>query len=356
MRKAAIIAIMCLFAMVLTVSAREYKGIEMPEVIETENSVLLLNGIGERSIFSKSVYVAGLYLQAPEKNWREVVEIDASMAIRLHVTNAFFASSERIKNAFASGFRNNMPNRDIRPIKDKIEAFNAFFGGEISNDDVFLIKYIPGQGTRVIKNGELQGNVAGYEFKKAVFRIWLGETPAQESMKTGMLAAEVSDAALARKKEKSVQMAERKAALKAESEKRAAKAAAEQKKQMAEKKKARQARFKERFASEDIYFPLGEKQLTEQARRKLADKVKWLKMHPEVKTIIEGHTDRRGSTDNNLALAEKRARQVKAYMVAAGIAQERMEVVSYGEQRPAVEGDNPKAWSKNRRVHFRLVK
>lgn len=348
--------------MALTVSAREYKGVEMPEIIETENTVLVLNGIGERSVFSKTVYLVGLYLQAPEKNWREVIEVDAPMAIQLHVTSAFFASSERIKDAFYKGFRNNMPGGDISSIKDKVDTFNACFTGDINNYDRFDIRYTPGRGTSVYKEGEKIDTIPGYEFKKAVFGIWVGEQPAQESMKEELLAADVAEEALASQKEKMDRIAERQSEARAEAEKQAAEAEkqaseaeADKKKQAAEKQKAAQARLKERFVSEDIYFPLAENQLTGQAKRKLADKVQWLKANPDVRVIIEGHTDNRGSGDTNYELAEKRARQVKQYMVAAGIPEDRMEVISYGEKRPVAEGDNPEAWSRNRRVHFRIA-
>ncbi len=338
----------------LTVSAREYKGIEIPELSESENTVLVLNGVGERSVFSKTVYVAGLYLQGPEKNWREVVEVDAPMAIQLHVTSAFFASSERIKDAFYKGFRNNMPRGDISTIKDQVDTFNACFTGDISNYDTFDIRYIPGQGTSVYKNGEIKNTIPGYEFKKSVFAIWVGEKPAQESMKEELLAADVSAEALASQKAKMARIAEKQSAARAEAEKQAAKAEAAKKKQAAEREKAAQARLKERFVSEDIYFPLAENQLTGQAKRKLAEKVQWLKAHPDVRVFIEGHTDNRGAADTNYELAKKRAGRVKAYMVDAGVPEDRMEVISYGETRPVAEGDNPEAWSKNRRVHFRI--
>lgn len=355
MKKWLPIVMIGVFFSALTVPAREYKGIEMPELIETENYVLILNGVGERSIFSKTVYIAGLYLQAPEKNWREVVEVDAPMAIQLHVTSAFFASSERIKDAFYKGFRNNMPGGDISSIKGKVNTFNDCFTGDINNYDKFDIRYTPGRGTSVYKNGEKKDTIPGYEFKKAVFGIWVGEKSAQESMKEELLAADVSDEALARKKEKMPRIAERQAEARAEAEKQAAEAEADKRRQAAEKQKAAQARLKERFVSEDIYFPLAENQLTEAARRKLADKIQWLQANPDVRVIIEGHTDNRGPADTNYELAKKRARQVKAFMVASGIREDRMEVISYGEKRPVAEGDNPEAWSRNRRVHFRIA-
>ena len=344
---------------VMTVSARAYEGVEVPEVLETENSILLLNGTGSRDVFDKTIYVAGLYLQAPATNWQEMVEADAPMAIQLHVTNAMIASSDMVINAINSGFRSNMPRGDISSIKDRVEAFKSCFSDFVYPDDNFLIEYIPNVGTRVYKNGEKRDTIPGYDFKKAAFSIWIGKKPAQKSMRAGLLAGDVSEKALALKKEKAAErekqarLAEKRAAEKRAAEK-AAKAEAARQEQIAEKK-AEQERLKNRFVSEDIFFPLGKNQLAGPAMRKLAEKVKWMKAHPDVSVIIEGHSDRRGPSDLNKKLAGERARQVKAHMVKAGISQERMEVVSYGEDRPAVKGDNPEAWSKNRRVHFRIV-
>lgn len=367
MKKCVLIAAIGMMVTVMaamTVSAREYKGVEVPEVVETENGILLLNGTGKRDVFDKKLYVAGLYLQAPETDWQEVVEADAPMAIQLHVTDAMVASSDMVINAINSGFRSNMPRGDISPIKDKAEAFKACFSDFVYNDDKFLIEYIPDVGTTVYKNGEKKDTIPGYEFKKAAFSIWIGKKPAQKSMRAGMLAGDVSEKALALKKEKEAERAkeaelaekkkEAELAEKREAEKRAEEKAAKAEAARKERK-AEEARLKKRFVSEDVYFPLGENQLAGPALKKLAEKVKWMKANPDVKVIIEGHSDSRGPSDLNEKLAEKRARQVKAHMVKAGIAEERMEVVSYGEDRPAVKGDNAEAWSKNRRVHFRIV-
>ncbi len=364
----AVVGMMVTVMAAMTVSARTYEGVEVPEVVETENSILLLNGTGERVVFDKQLYVAGLYLQAPETDWQEVVEADAPMAIQMQVTNAVVASSDMTMNAINSGFRSNMPGGDISSIKDKVEAFKACFSDFVYNDDKFLIEYIPDVGTTVYKNGEKKDTIPGYEFKKAAFSIWIGKKPAQKSMRAGMLAGDVSEQALALKekkeaqrakaaelaeKKKAAELAEKRAAEK-RAEEKAAKAEAARKERMAEKK-AEQARLKKRFVSENIYFPLGENQLAGPALKKVAEKVEWMKANPDVTVIIEGHSDSRGPSDLNKKLAEKRARQVKAHMVEAGIAAERMEVVSYGEDRPAVKGENPEAWSKNRRVHFRIV-
>ncbi len=64
---------------------------------------------------------------------------------------------------------------------------------------------------------------------------------------------------------------------------------------------------------------------------------------------VEGHADERGTREYNLALGERRANSVKNYLAAKGIPAGRVNVVSYGKERPAVVGSNEAAWSQNRR-------
>ena len=65
---------------------------------------------------------------------------------------------------------------------------------------------------------------------------------------------------------------------------------------------------------------------------------------------IEGHCDERGTAEYNMALGQKRANAVKQYLVKNGVKADRIKVVSFGKERPAVEGSNEDAWSQNRRA------
>ena len=68
--------------------------------------------------------------------------------------------------------------------------------------------------------------------------------------------------------------------------------------------------------------------------------------------IIEGHADERGTSEYNITLGEHRALNVRDQIIAAGISPARVQTVSYGKERPAVQGHNESAWSKNRRAEF----
>jgi peptidoglycan-associated lipoprotein len=67
---------------------------------------------------------------------------------------------------------------------------------------------------------------------------------------------------------------------------------------------------------------------------------------------VEGHCDERGTNEYNLALGEARAKSAKAFLVDLGISANRIATISYGEERPLVEGSTEEAFAKNRRAHF----
>jgi peptidoglycan-associated lipoprotein len=77
-----------------------------------------------------------------------------------------------------------------------------------------------------------------------------------------------------------------------------------------------------------------------------------LKSNAKWHTEIEGHCDRRGTNEYNLALGERRARSVASLLANLGVAAEQMSIISYGEEIPLDPADNETAYAKNRRVHF----
>lgn len=104
-----------------------------------------------------------------------------------------------------------------------------------------------------------------------------------------------------------------------------------------------------------VYFALDKFTLSEEARSVLKKNADWLKNNATVVVQIEGHCDERGSIEYNLALGEKRANSVKTYLSQLGVDGSRLQVISYGEERPADAGHTEGAWSKNRRSEFVLL-
>ena len=103
-----------------------------------------------------------------------------------------------------------------------------------------------------------------------------------------------------------------------------------------------------------IYFDFDKSDLRPDAREGLQANASYLKSNSSVQVTIEGNCDERGSNEYNLALGKRRAEAAYKYLVDLGIDGSRMTTVSYGEERPAVEGHNELAWAKNRRDEFKV--
>ncbi|MGH7742513.1 MAG: peptidoglycan-associated lipoprotein Pal [Candidatus Eiseniibacteriota bacterium] len=103
-----------------------------------------------------------------------------------------------------------------------------------------------------------------------------------------------------------------------------------------------------------IYFDFDSANLSEQARGMLDHSAKLLRDHPGVHVLIEGDCDERGTAEYNQALGEKRAQAARDYLVAAGIAASRIDIISYGKEHPVDPGHDERAWSHNRRAAFSI--
>jgi peptidoglycan-associated lipoprotein len=104
-----------------------------------------------------------------------------------------------------------------------------------------------------------------------------------------------------------------------------------------------------------IYFSYDAADLNTEARASLDIKVAILRANPDVRIRIEGHCDSRGSTEYNIALGMRRAAEARQYLIDRGIAAARIETVSHGEERPAVNAENESAWARNRRDEFGIT-
>jgi peptidoglycan-associated lipoprotein len=105
-------------------------------------------------------------------------------------------------------------------------------------------------------------------------------------------------------------------------------------------------------ALEKIYFEYDSASLTELARKSLTRNASLLMKEPTAQVRIEGNCDERGSAEYNVALGEQRARAALQYLKTLGIKPDRLFTLSYGKDKPAVEGHDEAAMAKNRRDEF----
>ena len=106
------------------------------------------------------------------------------------------------------------------------------------------------------------------------------------------------------------------------------------------------------LATRIIYFDYDSSEVQAQYRPVVEAHAKYLAANPNVSMTLEGHADERGSREYNLALGERRAESVKQQMTILGASSAQIKLVSYGEERPAVDGHDDYSWSQNRRVEI----
>jgi len=107
--------------------------------------------------------------------------------------------------------------------------------------------------------------------------------------------------------------------------------------------------------TEIVFFEYDSDEITPTAEDKLNTKAIVLRANPNVRIRIEGHADQRGSTEYNLALGQRRSEAVRAYLVNLGIDGGRLSTISYGKERPLMEGDDESSFARNRRAEFAVT-
>jgi peptidoglycan-associated lipoprotein len=102
----------------------------------------------------------------------------------------------------------------------------------------------------------------------------------------------------------------------------------------------------------DVHFDYDRDELRDDARSRLQRNAEFMKAHEQFVFTVEGHCDERGSIGYNVALGDRRASSAKSYVSSLGVADGRMQTVTYGKERPVCTESNESCWSRNRRAHF----
>ncbi|PKF51243.1 peptidoglycan-associated lipoprotein Pal [Enterovibrio nigricans] len=102
--------------------------------------------------------------------------------------------------------------------------------------------------------------------------------------------------------------------------------------------------------SQTIYFNFDDYSVLPQFENMLDAHADFLRENAEVKVVVEGHADERGTPEYNIALGERRANAVAKYLQALGVSASQISIVSYGEEKPLVLGQSDEAYAKNRRA------
>ncbi|WKL46128.1 chalcone isomerase family protein [Flavobacterium pectinovorum] len=186
--------ILLLFAFILslqfsTVSAQtqlEVNGVTVPRKIEFQNKTLQLNGAGGRSKMWLEVYVQALYLSQLSQDPKFIIDSDTEMAIRIEITSSM-VSSNKLTKAMNAGFEKSAGS-NLEELRPRIEDFKKLLSDAITEKDVFVLAYNPfDQTINVIKNDVVKGKIPGFDFKKALFGIWLSDKPVDDTLKKHLL-------------------------------------------------------------------------------------------------------------------------------------------------------------------------
>lgn len=110
------------------------------------------------------------------------------------------------------------------------------------------------------------------------------------------------------------------------------------------------------LASKSIYFGYDDYSIKPEYQDALKNDFELLKSMPSLSVRLEGNADERGSTEYNLALGQKRAEAVRRALILLGVADSKLEAVSYGKEKPRAECHEERCWAQNRRVDFAAKK
>ena len=114
----------------------------------------------------------------------------------------------------------------------------------------------------------------------------------------------------------------------------------------------------EEFISQDtirtVYFDFDMYSFSEQTRKIMQQNADVLKVHKDWAVLVEGHCDSRGTVEYNLALGQKRAREVRDYYIRLGVPESSIGTISYGKEKPACEEETEDCWAKNRKAETKV--
>jgi hypothetical protein len=166
----------------------EIEGVKLEPTIQLAGSTLQLNGAGVRTRVVFKVYVAGLYV--PEKSRSAATLLGQKGPRRVAITMLRNVSADDFGAALIEGLRNNHSEQQLAAFKGQIDTLQANMKsiGEARKGDAIHFEFVPDTGTRLVVNGQAKGAaIPGEDFFTAVLRIWLGDRPADASLKQGLL-------------------------------------------------------------------------------------------------------------------------------------------------------------------------
>jgi hypothetical protein len=166
-------------------AARKVAGVEFQDTMDVDGATLTLNGAGLRKKVFIKVYAGGLYLAQPSKDANAIVAADAPKRVRMVFLRK--VSRNQIMDAYREGFEKNSGGPNLAALLKKLETIAPAVPDLAEGAEMF-VTYVPGKGTTVsAAGGGAPVTVEGKDFADAIFRNWLGGSPADDGLKEAML-------------------------------------------------------------------------------------------------------------------------------------------------------------------------
>ncbi len=179
----ALFTVMIAIMLALPVQAQEVAGVKLDKTVTVNNHTLKLNGYGIRKKFFVKVYIGSLYSENRLPSATEALKDSGGKLIRMNFLHSK-VEKEKIIDAFSEGFANNAPDMVT---SGEAKKFLSLFSADFNRGDVVDLT-LGGDGMVSARhNGKALGNIASVRLAKAVLAIYLGDKPADDALKNGML-------------------------------------------------------------------------------------------------------------------------------------------------------------------------
>ena len=183
MRKALPFLLVAL-ALAAGASAARIADVDFPDRVTVDGKTLALNGVGLRTKLMFKVYAGALYAEKTSADASTLIHSDQSKRMVLHFIHDAVEKGKLV-DAWKEGFEQNSKS-SLSLLRPSIDKFNSWME-DVRKGDEIDVTYVPGKGTTVRVKGTEKGTIEGKEFGDAVFAIWLGEHPAHEGLRKGLL-------------------------------------------------------------------------------------------------------------------------------------------------------------------------
>lgn len=169
-------------------TAAELEAVRMADTIKLANRDLVLNGMGLRSRFGLRVYVAGLYVGKKSSDVPELLQQPGPKRVAIAMKRN--VDADTFLDALKDGISANHNPQQLAVLKDRTGKLSEVILSikEVKQGDLLDLDFIAESGTQISVNGRPMGQpIAGEDFFQALLRIWIGEKPAQDGLKAGLI-------------------------------------------------------------------------------------------------------------------------------------------------------------------------